>query len=136
MPSERPAVVLGLLWAGLSFARSLGRPGIPVTGIPMHPHEFGSRSRYLREVSRAQGDEAVLKALRAHAQGDVKPVLLPERDDHVELVLRHWDEVGELYELPMPDDPDAARRLRHKATLPQEAERAGVAAPRTLCRWR
>jgi predicted ATP-grasp superfamily ATP-dependent carboligase len=98
----------------------------------MHPHEFGTRSRYLRDVSRAQGDEAVLKALRASAQGDGKRVLLPERDDHVELVLRHWDEVRDLYELPLPDDPDVAKRLRHKATLPQEAERAGVAAPRTV----
>ncbi len=132
MPADRPAVVLGLLWAGLSFARSLGRAGVPVTGITMHPHEFGARSRYLREVSRAQGDEAVLKALRAAARGDGKPVLLPERDDHVELVLRHWDAVRELFELPLPDDPDVARRLRHKATLPQEAERAGVAAPRTV----
>ncbi len=124
--------MLGLLWAGLSFARSLGRRGVPVTGITMHPHEFGTRSRYLREVHRAQGDEAVLKALRAAAQGDVKPVLLPERDDHVELVLRHWDEVGELYELPMPPDPEVPRRLRHKATLPLEAERAGLDAPRTV----
>ena len=132
MPAERPAVVLGLLWAGLSFARSLGRRGVPVTGITMHPHEFGTRSRYLRDVSRASGDEAVLKALRAHAQGDVKPVLLPERDDHVELVLRHWDELSESFELPMPDDPDVARRLRHKATLPLEAERAGLDAPRTV----
>ena len=132
MPAERPAVVLGLLWAGLSFARSLGRAGVPVTGVTMHPHEFGVRSRYLRDVSRAPGDEAVLKALRAAAQGDAKPVLLPERDDHVELVLRHWDEVRELFELPLPDDPDVARRLRHKATLPQEAERAGLEAPRTV----
>jgi len=132
LPAERPAVVLGLLWAGLSFARSLGRAGVPVTGVTMHPHEFGTRSRYLREVSRAQGDEAVLKALRASAPGEGKPVLLPERDDHVELVLRHWDEVRDLYELPLPDDPDVARRLRHKATLPQEAERAGIAAPRTV----
>jgi predicted ATP-grasp superfamily ATP-dependent carboligase len=129
---ERPAVVLGLLWAGLSFARSLGRAGVPVTGITMHPHEFGARSRYLRRVVRARGDEAVLDALREAARGEVKPVLLPERDDHVELVLRHWDEVSELYELPMPADPGAARRLRHKATLPQEAERAGLEAPRTL----
>jgi len=129
---ERPAVVLGLLWAGLSFARSLGRAGIPVTGITMHPHEFGTRSRYLREVSRAQGDAAVLKALRAASQGDARPVLLPERDDHVELVLRHWDELSELFELPLPDDPDVARRLRHKATLPHEAERAGLDAPRTV----
>jgi D-aspartate ligase len=132
LPAERPAVVLGLLWAGLSFARSLGRAAVPVTGITMHPHEFGARSRFLRDVSRAQGDQAVLKALHAAAQGDVKPVLLPERDDHVELVLRHWDEVRELFELPLPDDPDAARRLRHKATLPQEAERAGLEAPRTV----
>lgn len=132
MRPDRPAVVLGLLWAGLSFARSLGRAGVPVTGITMHPHEFGRRSRYLRDVSRAQGDEAALKALRAAAQGDTKPVLLPERDDHVELVLRHWDELRGLYELPMPDDPDVARRLRHKATLPQEAERAGLDAPRTV----
>ena len=124
--------MLGLLWAGLSFARSLGRAGVPVTGITMHPHEFGARSRYLREVVRARGDEAVLKALRATAQGDAKPVLLPERDDHVELVLRNWDEVSGSFELPMPDDPDVARRLRHKATLPQEAERAGLDAPRTV----
>ena len=47
----------------------------------------------------------MLKALRAHAQGDVKPVLLPERDDHVELVLRRWDEVRELAELPLPGRP-------------------------------
>jgi predicted ATP-grasp superfamily ATP-dependent carboligase len=130
--AERPAVVLGLLWAGLSFARSLGRAGVPVTGITMHPHEFGARSRYLREVDRAHGDEAVLKALRLRAHGGVKPVLLPERDDHVELVLRHWDELSELYELPLPADPDVARRLRHKATLPGEAERAGLEAPRTV----
>jgi D-aspartate ligase len=133
LPAERPAVVLGLLWAGLSFARSLGRAGVPVSGITMHPHEFGARSRFLRDVSRAQGDEAVLKALRAAAQGGrVKPVLLPERDDHVELVLRHWDELRALFELPLPDDPAVARRLRHKATLPQEAERAGLDAPRTV----
>jgi predicted ATP-grasp superfamily ATP-dependent carboligase len=47
-------------------------------------------------------------------------------------VLRHWDEVRELFALPMPDDPGVARRLRHKATLPQEAERAGLDAPRTV----
>jgi D-aspartate ligase len=132
LPAERPAVVLGLLWAGLSFARSLGRRGVPVTGITMHPHEFGTRSRYLREVLRAEGDTAVLKALRQAASGGERPVLLPERDDHVELVLRNWDEVSSLYELPMPPDPQVTRRLRHKVTLPAEAARAGIAAPATV----
>jgi predicted ATP-grasp superfamily ATP-dependent carboligase len=135
MPSQadRPVVVLGLLWAGLSFARSLGRAGVSVTGITMHRHEFGTRSRYLREVLRAEGDTAVMKALRAAAAGGgERPVLLPERDDHVELVLRNWDELRELYELPMPPDPQVTRRLRHKVTLPEEAARAGLAAPTTV----
>src|SRR5712691_8538890 len=127
---DRPVVVLGLLWAGLSFARSLGRAGVPVSGISMHPHEFGVRSRYLRDVQHAHGDVDVLAALRAAADGE-RPVLLPERDDHVELVLRHWDEVSALYDLPMPADPEVARRLRGKATLPEEAARSGVPAPPT-----
>jgi predicted ATP-grasp superfamily ATP-dependent carboligase len=127
----RPAIVLGLLWAGLSFARSLGRVGVPVTGISMHPHEFGARSRYLRSVRRVDGDAAVLASLR-EAAGDERPILLPERDDHVELVLRHFDEISALYELPLPPDPEVARRLRHKETLPEEAARAGVTAPATI----
>ena len=129
---ERPAVVLGLLWAGLSFARRLGRAGVPVTGISMHPHEFGVRSRYLHATVRADGEAAVLAALRRAAADGVKPVLLPERDDHVELVLRHWEEIATLYELPLPADPDVARRLRRKELLPAEAERAGVPVPATV----
>ena len=128
---DRPAVVLGLLWAGLSFARSLGRAGVPVTGISMHPHEFGVRSRYLGRVRRAYGDAAVLDELRA-TLGGARPVLVPERDDHVELVLRHWDEVSPLFELPLPADPDVTQRLRSKARLPEEAARAGVSVPPTV----
>jgi predicted ATP-grasp superfamily ATP-dependent carboligase len=129
---SRPVVVLGLLWAGLSVARSLGRAGLEVTGISMHPHEFGLRSRYLRHRALAIGsDEEVLRAIRA-AAANGRPVLFPERDDHVELVLRHWDEVTELADVPMPPDPDVARRLRHKETLPAEAAKAGLSAPRTV----
>ena len=78
MPAERPAVVLGLLWAGLSFARSLGRAGVPVTGITMHPHEFGARSRYLRDVrARARRRGGAEGAARAMRRATSKPVLLP-----------------------------------------------------------
>lgn len=128
---ERPVVVLGLLWAGLSLARSLGRAGVSVTGISMHPHEFGARSRYVRRVRHAYGDEAVLDELRASLDGQ-RPVLLPERDDHVELLLRHWDSVSPLFEIPLPADPDVAQRLRSKARLPEEAVRAGVPVPPTV----
>ena len=105
--------MLGLLWAGLSFARSLGRAGVSVTGIAMHPHEFGVRSRYVRRVRHAYGDEAVLDELRASLDG-TRPVLLPERDDHVELLLRHWESVSPLFEIPLPADPDVTQRLREQ----------------------
>ena len=127
MQTRVPVVVLGLLWAGLSFARSMGRLGVEVSGISMHPHEFGVRCRYLSEVHRVEGDAAALAALREES-GD-RPVLLPERDDHVEFVLRHWDDVHDLYRLPMPDNPEVTRRLRRKETLPEEAARAGVPCP-------
>src|SRR4051812_9782831 len=97
----------------------------------MHSREFGVRSRYLRSVRRAEGDAAVVAALQAEATPD-RPVLLPERDDHVELVLRNWDALSPLFRLPMPHDPEITRRLRHKETLPAEAERAGVDAPATV----
>jgi D-aspartate ligase len=128
---ERPVVVLGLLWAGLSFARSVGRTGVPVTGVTMHPHEFGVRSRYLNRVRRAYGDAAVLDELRATLHGP-RPVLVPERDDHVELVLRHWDEIARRFDVPLPPDPGITARLRSKARLPEEAVRAGVPVPPTV----
>ncbi|HEU5211871.1 MAG TPA: hypothetical protein VFU10_03810 [Gaiellaceae bacterium] len=130
MQTRVPVVVLGLLWAGLSFARSMGRLGVEVSGISMHPHEFGVRSRYLRRVCRVGGDADALFALREES-GD-RPVLLPERDDHVEFVLRHWDDVRDLYRLPMPENPEITRRLRRKETLPEEAARAGVPFPQTV----
>ncbi|MDQ4081623.1 MAG: hypothetical protein M3123_01850 [Actinomycetota bacterium] len=134
--TRRPAVVLGLLWAGLALTRSLGRAGLDVTGIALGPHEFGLRSRYLgRRVVVSESDErrraervlALLREVAAHG----RPVLFPERDAHVELVLRRWDDVRELADVPLPDDPEAARRLRRKELLVGEAKRAGVPAPAT-----
>lgn len=128
--SERPAVVLGLLWAGLALARRLGRAGVPVTGIGYERTDFGLRSRHLvRRVVAAGDDEVVLGALR-EAEG--RPVLFPERDESVQLVLRRWDEIRELADLPLPDDAEVVNRLRRKDLLRAEAERAGVPLPATI----
>ena len=132
-----PVVVLGLLWAGLSLARSLGRSGVEVTGIALHEHEFGIRSRYLArravvtEPNERRRDERVLRLLAEAARHD-RVLLVPERDDHVEFVLRNWDEVRSLADLPLPPDPDLIRRLRRKELLLREAERAGVPVPATV----
>ena len=133
----RRAVVLGLLWAGLSLARSLGRAGVDVTGVALDEHEFGVRSRYLRrrlvvsDAAPGRRDERALAALREAADGG-RVVLFPERDAHVDFVLRHWEEVRKLADVPLPADPSAARRLRRKELLPAEAERAGVPFPPTV----
>ena len=130
MSSDRPAVVLGLLWAGLALSRSLGRSGVPVTGIAYAPTDFGVRSRHLSRRLVADGDaEVVLAALR---ESGARPILVPERDESVQLVLDRWDEFRELADLPLPDDLGVVERLRRKDLLRAEAERAGIPLPGTI----
>src|SRR5436305_9162943 len=125
----RPAAVFGQLQAGLALTRALGRDGVPVHGVALDEREFGLRSRYLLSRTLAGSDEDVLELLRGLSD---RPVLFPERDDNVAFVLRNWDAVRELADVPLPDDPEAIRRLRRKERLPEEAAAAGVAAPATF----
>jgi D-aspartate ligase len=138
--TPRHVVVFGTLHAGLALIRSFGRAGIPVSAVALHEHDFGLRSRYLRHrylvtaSDPKERDRQVLAALRslAAASPGGRVVLFPERDENVAFVLRHWDEVREVAELPLPADPDAVYRLRRKERLVVEAERAGVPAPATV----
>jgi D-aspartate ligase len=130
--SERPVVVLGLLWAGLAVARSLGRSGVPVTGVAYQATDFGVRSRHLRRRAIAGGDaEVMLRELR-EAGRHGRPILVPERDESVQLVLERWDDVRELADLPLPDAEEIVHRLRRKDLVRAEAERAGVPLPATI----
>jgi predicted ATP-grasp superfamily ATP-dependent carboligase len=131
--SERPAVVFGLLWAGLAVARSLGRAGVHVTGVAYEGNDFGLRSRYVsRKIAATPDrDELLLAALREAAH-DGRPVLFPERDESVHVVLRHWDEIRELADVPLPDDPEIVHRLRRKDYLTEVAATAGVSIPATV----
>jgi D-aspartate ligase len=125
----RPAAVFGLLHAGLAIARSLGRAGVPVTGIAWNPRDFGLKSRYLnrRQVVPPGDDAAVLEAI-----GEERVVFFPERDEHVEFALRNWEALRERADLPLPDDAEAVRRLRRKDVLPLVAAEAEVPSPRTV----
>jgi D-aspartate ligase len=125
----RPAVVFGQLHAGLALTRALGREGVPVHGIALDEHEFGLRSRYLQSKRLAGSDEDVLELLSSFSE---RPVLFPERDEHVAFVLRNWDAAHELADVPLPDDPEIVIRLRRKERLPAEAAAAGVQAPGTV----
>lgn len=126
----RPAVVFGLLHAGLAITRSLGRAGIPVTGISWNPHDFGLKSRYLAKQRLVPPDsQAVLAALREETE---RVVFFPERDEHVEWALNHWDDVLEVADMPLPEDAEAVRRLRRKDVLPLVAAEAEVLSPGTV----
>jgi D-aspartate ligase len=135
MAYSRPAVVLGLDRTGLSLARALGRLGVPVSGIAWGDYEYGPRSRYLRNlavISKDGGgrDAEILKAIRAAA--DERAVLFADSDASVDFILRHWNEVHEVADVPLPDDPKLVEALREKDRLPAEAARAGVEAPGTV----
>jgi D-aspartate ligase len=131
---SRPVVILGLQPAGLALARSLGRRGVRVIGIALERADFGLRSRYLAErhlVLDDPPDERVLELVRATAAG-APIVLVPERDAHVDFVLRHWEELRGLAAIPLPDDQMATTALRDKDALGEVAARAGLATPRTV----
>jgi predicted ATP-grasp superfamily ATP-dependent carboligase len=135
--NERPAVVFGLLHAGLALTRGLGRRGVPVHGVVLHDNDFGIRSKYLRSRSVfSQGasperDRQIIARLRRLA-ADTRLVLFPERDENVAWVLDHLDEVREFADVPLPADPDVTRSLRRKERLVEVAERAGVPTPATV----
>jgi predicted ATP-grasp superfamily ATP-dependent carboligase len=59
-------------------------------------------------------------------------VLVPERDEHVDFVLRHWDEISMLADVPLPFDPEVVTRLRRKDLLPLAAAEAGIVSPATM----
>jgi predicted ATP-grasp superfamily ATP-dependent carboligase len=123
---------MGLQPAGLALARSLGRRGVHVTGISFERADFGLASRYVRTRRLIlDGDHAaVLEAIRAAAARE-PVVLVPERDAHVDFVLRHWDELREVAAIPLPDDRAATESLRDKKGLAEVAGKAGVAVPKT-----
>jgi predicted ATP-grasp superfamily ATP-dependent carboligase len=77
----------------------------------------------------AGDDDVVLAALR---ETEGRPVLFPERDESVQLVLRRWEEIRELADLPLPDDVEVVHRLRRKDLLRAEADLAGIPLPATI----
>ncbi|MFN2468582.1 MAG: hypothetical protein ABR521_10700 [Gaiellaceae bacterium] len=128
---RRPAIAFGLLHAGLALTRSLGRAGIPVCGVVLTDSDFGLASRYLSRRARVSTDEQALAAMREIAR-ESRPIVFPERDEHVELILRRWEEVAAVADVPLPGDPDVVRRLRRKELLPIMATTADVPVPRTV----
>ncbi|GEM_PF-203896 len=136
---DRPAVVLGLLHAGLAIVRSLGRSGVPVHGVAFSSTDFAMSSRYLRSrhvvppsPECGDRDRRTLRILQELAAENGRLVLFAERDEHVAFVLRNWDAVRDIADVPLPPDPDVTWSLRRKERLAEVAAAAGVPAPATV----
>ena len=116
------------------FARTARRPG-PRSGLqttdfglslPLPPQS--SRDRRRRAGPRPPDACGVAVARRR----DRRLVLFPERDEHVAFVLRNWDAVREIADVPLPSDPDVTWSLRRKQRLVEVAADAGVPFPATI----
>ena len=82
-----PAYVLGLGATGLTMVRSLGRRGVPVTGVHHSSQDPATRSRYcsVKILPRVQEDAgAWLEYLMAQGRGAGPAVLLPT-------TVAHWN---------------------------------------------
>jgi predicted ATP-grasp superfamily ATP-dependent carboligase len=73
----------------------------------------------------------VLEGIRQASEGG-PVVLFPERDAHVDFVLRRWEGLAEVSAIPLPSDPAVTNALRDKVGLAEIAFHAGVQVPRTV----
>jgi len=129
-----PAVILGASVNGLSFARSLGRRGVPVTLLDSEPH-IGLRTRYADGrllVSCRDRPEVWLDFLNQFAAGtDSKPVIFATSDEHNVFLATHRDELASHYRLLVPDLA-TMESIVNKREQYAIAEQAGIPIPITL----
>jgi D-aspartate ligase len=100
-----PAVVLGAATTGLAVIRSLGRKGVPVTGVDKARLTAGYFSRYCQGVKSPdpETDEGgyVRLLLELGEKMEGCPVLFPTRDREVSIVARHREALKKYYRIPL-----------------------------------
>ena len=128
------AVVIGLEVNGYGMIRSLAKAGIAPVGLSRDAHDYGQKSRFLRQVAAssaaAGGDRLVEELGRLHQRWERPLVLFPTADEIVvELTERrqaldgfcryHWN-------------PAESLRLgTDKTAMGELCESLGIRAPRT-----
>lgn len=100
-----PAVILGVTTNGLSFARSLGRRGIPVVMLETPAGHPGMTSRYgipcpLPDI--LEQPEAWLAALDEIARQASEPVLIATGDEHILFVSRYRERLERHFRFRIP----------------------------------
>ena len=126
-----PAVVLGGSCNGLSFARSLGRRGVPVLVLDSE-RSFGTRSRYAKGVLLPPADQFEDEWLafldRLGSRLAVPTVLFPTGDLYSLLVARHRDALQRHYRFLIPELA-TLERIVNKPGHYAAARAAGIPIP-------
>jgi predicted ATP-grasp superfamily ATP-dependent carboligase len=125
------AVILGGSCNALSFARSLGRRGVPI--LMLESEDFlGTYTRYakiIRVPSAEEFAEEWLELLdRIGARLSVPGVLFPTSDVHCLLVSRHAAALGSSFRFLVPDC-ETLERIVDKRSQYEAARAAGVPIP-------
>jgi D-aspartate ligase len=125
------AIVLGGSVNGLSFARSLGRRGIP-TLILDSESLLGTFTRYGKVLLLPAADEhpqewmALLKKVASHLQRPA--VLFATSDAHCLWVSQHRDELRQYFRFVIPET-ETVEQIVNKRSQYRIAESAGIAVP-------
>jgi predicted ATP-grasp superfamily ATP-dependent carboligase len=134
--SEPPAaVILGASPNGLSFARSLGKRGVPVLLLEGPKPEAGLRTRYaLTALLPDPVDEEgrwleILDSIGGAARS--RPVLIPTGDAHVLLVSRNRARLERGFRFLLPS-AEILEQLPDKRAQYGLAEKHGIPVPRTV----
>lgn len=126
------AIILGGSVNGLSFARSLGRRGVP-TLLLDSDRLIGIYTRYGKVVLLPPADEhpecwiSLLEFVGSHL--DTPGVLFPTSDVHCLLVSRHRDLLREYFRFVL--DPPTMERIVNKRLQYGIAQAAGIPVPKT-----
>jgi predicted ATP-grasp superfamily ATP-dependent carboligase len=125
------AVILGSAWNGLSFARSLGRRGIPVLVLE-GGRNLGSYTRYGKVLTLPPVDddpEAWIRVLRFVSERLTDPgVLLPMGDGHMLFVSRYEEVLRAGFRFVVPPG-EAVEQIVNKRLQYAVAREAGVPTP-------
>ena len=130
--SLTPAVILGSGTGGLSFARSLGRRGVPLWMLSASRF-VGEWSRYARvirlPISRHEPNRWLDTLEQLADQG--ARVLFPMHDEYVQLLARHYERIAARYKILMPA-PKTVHQIMDKQSQYAIVQAAGVNVPRAF----
>jgi D-aspartate ligase len=124
-----PAAVVDAGWVnGLAAIRSLGRAGVRTLAVDHRPSALGFRSRYAEPFLSPDAHAEPTRFVAAlGALGEL--VVFPTHDEQLNLISQH---LGDLQVLAPFPGWELLERVQNKRSQLEEAERAGVAVPRTL----